>query len=51
VTVPVEPGEQQMALARRLPYVAAMDATAAYVCRDFACEAPVTDPVSLAASL
>jgi hypothetical protein len=48
VMIPVEPGEPQRALAARLPWVAAMrmidDRATAYVCRDFVCEAPVTDP-------
>jgi len=55
VTFPVEPGAQQQALARVLPFIAAMDVrngrAAAYVCRDFTCAAPVTDPDGLAERL
>ena len=46
IVLPVAPGEAQAALARRLPWIAAMtprDGRAtAYVCRDFACREPVT---------
>jgi len=55
VTVPVVPGERQSAMASAMPYVAAMQAhggaATAYVCRDFACRAPVTAPEALAAEL
>jgi len=55
VVVPVAPGEPQTTLAALLPYVAAMTpgpaGAAAYVCRDFTCQAPVTDPAALAAAL
>ncbi len=51
VMMPVEPGEEQQAMARLLPWVGAMrmvDGRAtAYVCRDFVCQAPVTDPEGL----
>ena len=55
VTIPVRPGTHQEALARLLPFVAAMrqkgsEATA-FVCRDFACHEPVTTPEALAAQL
>jgi hypothetical protein len=48
VTIPVVPGEPQRLLTTMLPWVAAMTEvnghSAAYVCRGFACERPVTDP-------
>jgi uncharacterized protein YyaL (SSP411 family) len=44
----VAPGETQHALAALLPWTAAMTtrdgAATAYVCRNFACDAPTTDP-------
>jgi uncharacterized protein YyaL (SSP411 family) len=47
VVVPVAPGERQNALARLMPFVGPMamreGRATAYVCRDFACQAPVTD--------
>ncbi|MEO7274590.1 MAG: thioredoxin domain-containing protein [Vicinamibacterales bacterium] len=53
--VPVTPGDTQARLAALLPYVASMtpgaDEAAAYVCRDFTCRAPVSDPAALAAAL
>ena len=52
--VRVDPG-RQAALAALLPWVASMGPrdgrAAAYVCRDFACDAPATDPDALAESL
>ncbi len=55
LVVPVAPGEPQRALAELLPWIAGMGEvdgrSAAYVCRDFACERPVTDAASLVALL
>ena len=55
VTVPVAPGSSQQALAGRLPFVAAMQqgpsGAAAYICRNFTCQAPVTTADALAAGL
>jgi uncharacterized protein YyaL (SSP411 family) len=49
--IPVTPGASQQALAAHMPWAAAMDRidgrAAAYVCRNFACEAPTTDPDTL----
>jgi uncharacterized protein YyaL (SSP411 family) len=55
VTVPVQPGSPQEKVAAVLPFVAAMrplrgDATA-FVCRNFACQEPVTTPDALRAQL
>ena len=48
VIVPVEPGERQRRIAVVAPFVAAMQAAGgratAYVCRDFACSEPTSDP-------
>ncbi len=48
VSLVVEPGTHQRAVAERLPWIGAMTAVGqqptAYLCRDFACQAPVTDP-------
>jgi uncharacterized protein YyaL (SSP411 family) len=45
---PLVPGDRQVQLASRLPWIAAMSApggsAAAYVCRNFTCDAPVTRP-------
>jgi len=53
--IPVEPGEPQARLARLLPWIAPMtmreDKATAYVCRDFACEQPVTSVADLTARL
>ena len=55
VVIPVAPGEAQARLAALLPYVAAMNpgpgGAAAYVCRDFTCQAPLHDAAALAAAL
>ena len=55
VVVPVEPGERQRRLAAIAPLVGAMSApdgrATAYVCRDFACQAPTSDPEDLARQL
>ena len=50
ITVPVDPSRRD-ALDRRFPWMAAMTAregrATAYVCRDFACNAPTVDPDEL----
>jgi hypothetical protein len=55
VLVPVEPGEAQTRLARLLPFISTMtmrDGRAtAYVCHDFTCSEPATDPAGLAERL
>ncbi len=55
VIVPVEPGERQRGIAVVAPFVAAMQAlggrATAYVCRDFACQAPATTAADFAAQL
>jgi hypothetical protein len=55
LTVPVEPGASQERLARIVPFIGAMSLRdgrpTAYVCRDFTCQAPTTDPDELAAQL
>jgi uncharacterized protein YyaL (SSP411 family) len=55
VSLVVEPGAHQQAVAERLPWVGAMSAVndqpTAYVCRDFSCQAPVTDPDAFRAQL
>jgi uncharacterized protein YyaL (SSP411 family) len=52
VTLVVEPGAKQAALAERLPWVAALERqdgrATAYLCRQFMCETPVTEPQALA---
>jgi uncharacterized protein len=54
IVVPVDPTNQD-AIARRLSWVGAMTAatgkSAAYVCRDFTCQAPIDDPQELATAL
>jgi uncharacterized protein YyaL (SSP411 family) len=51
VLLTVEPGAAQEALAARLPWLGAMvmvnDRATAYVCQDFTCQAPVTNPADL----
>jgi uncharacterized protein YyaL (SSP411 family) len=55
IVVPVHPGEQQQRLSRMLPFIAAMQpiegGATAFVCRDFACQAPVASAEALAAQL
>jgi hypothetical protein len=55
VVLPVTPGESQQRLGAVAPFVAPMQAlggrATAYVCRDFACRAPVTDAAALSAEL
>jgi len=55
VVVPVDPGATQAQLARMLPFISAMtprDGRAtAYVCHDFTCSDPTTDPAGLAERL
>jgi uncharacterized protein YyaL (SSP411 family) len=55
LVIPVEPGEKQRQVAERLPFVAAMTSgaagAAAYVCRDFACQQPVSTADALRALL
>jgi uncharacterized protein YyaL (SSP411 family) len=55
IVVPIDSRNQE-AIARRLPWVGAMrtagdSGAAAYVCRDFACQAPTADPQALATTL
>jgi uncharacterized protein YyaL (SSP411 family) len=54
IVVPVQPGPGQEATAARLEFVAGMSdrgAAAVYVCRNFTCLEPVTDPEGLARAL
>jgi uncharacterized protein len=55
LVIPLAPGESQEQLAKVLPFVAGMaprdGVAAAYVCRNFACRQPVTDPAALRAEL
>jgi hypothetical protein len=55
IVVPIAPGAPQAGLAHHLPFVSAMTpgerGAAAYVCRHFSCQAPVSDPGALAAEL
>jgi uncharacterized protein YyaL (SSP411 family) len=55
VVLPVTPGERQRRLGALAGFVGAMQALdgrpTAYVCRDFACRAPITDPSALSVHL
>ena len=55
VSLVVEPGAHQTAIAERLPWVGAMTMRdgmpTAYLCRDFACQEPVTTPARFRAQL
>jgi uncharacterized protein len=54
VVLPVEPGSRQRALATRLEFIAGMSAprgAAAYVCREFTCQQPVSRAEDLQALL
>jgi len=55
VVVPVAPGERQQRIGAVAPFITAMRAidnrATAYVCRDFACQAPTAEPGGLAAQL
>ncbi|MFO7695470.1 MAG: hypothetical protein R6V57_20480, partial [Vicinamibacterales bacterium] len=55
VVVPVEPGARQQRIAAIAPFIGAMRAlegrATAYVCRDFACQAPTSDPEDLLRAL
>jgi uncharacterized protein len=55
IVVPVEPGDAQSQLAQMLPFISAMNMrdgrATAYVCHDFTCSEPATDPAGLAERL
>jgi uncharacterized protein YyaL (SSP411 family) len=55
ITMVRTPGQSNDRTARRLPWLAAMDRVggraAAYVCQNFTCRAPLTDPDALDAAL
>jgi uncharacterized protein len=55
VVIPVQPGERQAQLATLMPFIGPMNAqdgrATAFVCRNFACLAPVSTPEALASQL
>jgi uncharacterized protein YyaL (SSP411 family) len=55
ITIPIAPGERHAAMARLLPFTAGMrprlERATAYLCRDFRCEAPASEPAEFAAQL
>jgi uncharacterized protein YyaL (SSP411 family) len=55
VVVPVQPGERQVELAHSLPFIESMTLrdghAAAYVCHEFTCSDPTTDPAGLSERL
>jgi uncharacterized protein YyaL (SSP411 family) len=55
VVMSLAPGGPQRAVAAQIPFVGAMTAkdgrATAYVCRNFTCREPVTNPEALAAAL
>jgi uncharacterized protein YyaL (SSP411 family) len=55
VVVPISPGSRQAAMVHRLPFVASMSegdtGAAAYICRNFTCQAPVSSAAALATGL
>jgi uncharacterized protein YyaL (SSP411 family) len=55
ITILRTPGQSNDATSRRLPWLAAMDVVggraAAYVCQNFTCRAPLTDPDALDAAV
>jgi uncharacterized protein YyaL (SSP411 family) len=55
IVIPITPGDDQNAVARLLPFTSSMTThgapAAAYVCRDFTCQQPVTTAADLARQL